>query len=106
MRIAIIGKDSYIGNALDDYATTQGHTVFQVDALDGKWKTFDFSGIDAVVCVAAIVHRKDITDYLVYHRINKNYIEKDKGPGWHREVCIDKMEFNEDGTIKRVVPNN
>lgn len=44
--------------------------------------------------------------YIVYHRINKNYIEKDKGPGWHREVCIDKMEFNEDGTIKRVIPNN
>ena len=43
--------------------------------------------------------------YIVYHRINKNYIEKPNGPGWHREVCIDKMEFNEDGTIKRVVPS-
>lgn len=26
------------------------------------------------------------------------------GPGVHREVCIDRMEFNEDGTIKPVVP--
>lgn len=40
--------------------------------------------------------------YIVYHRINKNYIEKDKGPGVHREVCIDRLEFNEDGTIRRV----
>jgi GH43 family beta-xylosidase len=42
--------------------------------------------------------------YIVYHRINKNYIERDKAPGIHREVCIDKMEFNADGTIKPVKP--
>lgn len=42
--------------------------------------------------------------YIVYHRINKNYVDKD--PGVHREVCIDKLEFNPDGTIKRVVPTN
>lgn len=41
---------------------------------------------------------------IVYHRINKDYIEKDKGPGVHREVCIDKMEFNPDGSIKPVKP--
>ena len=41
---------------------------------------------------------------IVYHRINKDYIEKDKGPGVHREVCIDRMEFNPDGSIKPVVP--
>ena len=42
--------------------------------------------------------------YIVYHRINKNYLKTQ--PGTHREVCIDKMEFNEDGTIKPVVPTN
>lgn len=42
--------------------------------------------------------------YFVYHRINKNYIEKSKAPGIHREVCIDKMEFNADGTIRRTRP--
>jgi len=40
--------------------------------------------------------------YIVYHRINKDYLRYQ--PGVHREVCIDKMEFNADGTIKRVVP--
>jgi beta-xylosidase len=44
--------------------------------------------------------------YIVYHRINKHFLERSKGPGYHREVCIDRMEFNEDGTIKRVVPTN
>lgn len=42
--------------------------------------------------------------YIVYHRINKNFIEREKGPGVHRKVCIDRMEFNPDGTIKKVVP--
>lgn len=50
------------------------------------------------------VVRKPGTDewYIVYHRINKNYLDKDKAPGVHREVCIDRMEFNADGTIQRV----
>lgn len=53
------------------------------------------------------VVRKPGTDewYIVYHRINKNYLDKDKGPGVHREVCIDRLEFNEDGTIRRVTLN-
>lgn len=41
---------------------------------------------------------------IVYHRINKNFIERDKKPGIHREVCIDKMFFNPDGSIRQVVP--
>ena len=39
---------------------------------------------------------------IVYHRINKWYLKN--GPGVHREVCIDRLEFNPDGTIKPVVP--
>ena len=42
--------------------------------------------------------------YIVYHRINKNYLKHQ--PGVHREVCIDRMEFNADGTIKPVVPTH
>lgn len=41
--------------------------------------------------------------YIVYHRINKEYLQN--GPGWHREVCIVRMEFNKDGTIKPVSPS-
>ena len=50
------------------------------------------------------VIRKPCTDewYIVYHRINKHFLDKDKGPGYHREVCIDRMEFNNDGTIRPV----
>lgn len=44
--------------------------------------------------------------YIVYHRINKNYLDRKKGPGFHRQVCIDKLEFNADGTIRPVVPTH
>lgn len=39
---------------------------------------------------------------IVYHRINRNYLND--SPGTHREVCIDRLEFNADGTIHPVVP--
>ena len=42
--------------------------------------------------------------YIVYHRINRNYLNN--GPGYHREVCVDKLTFNADGTIQRVTPTN
>lgn len=40
--------------------------------------------------------------YIVYHRINKKYLNN--GPGYHREVCVDKLSFNADGTIQRTIP--
>ena len=42
--------------------------------------------------------------YIVYHRINKHFIERDKGPGVHREVCIDRMTFDKKGNILPVTP--
>ncbi|HBI58847.1 MAG: family 43 glycosylhydrolase [Duncaniella sp.] len=43
---------------------------------------------------------------IVYHRINKDYIDRDKAPGIHRQVCIDRLSFNPDGTIRPVTPTN
>ncbi len=43
--------------------------------------------------------------YIVYHRFPyPDGIKMGDAAGFHREVCIDKMEFNEDGTIKQVDP--
>lgn len=39
---------------------------------------------------------------IVYHRINRHYLND--GPGIHRQVCIDRMDFNPDGTIMPVHP--
>lgn len=43
--------------------------------------------------------------YIVYHRISRPDGIKMPYPGTYREVCMDKMEFNEDGSIKQVKPS-
>jgi hypothetical protein len=42
--------------------------------------------------------------YIVYHRINRHYIESNMEPGIHREVCIDRMTFDKKGRIIPVTP--
>lgn len=43
--------------------------------------------------------------YIVYHRFNRPAgIHMGDAAGFHREVCIDKMEFNANGSIKQVIP--
>ena len=45
--------------------------------------------------------------YIVYHRLNKPYYDNnEKGRGFHREVCIDRMYFNSDGSIRPVIPTH
>ncbi len=45
--------------------------------------------------------------YIVYHRFNyPNGISMGRAAGYNREVCIDKMEFNADGSIKKVQPTH
>ena len=40
--------------------------------------------------------------YIVYHRINKHFVDRD--PGIHREVCIDRLTFDKNGKIIPVTP--
>lgn len=45
--------------------------------------------------------------YLVYHRFNyPKGITMGSAAGYNREVCIDRMEFNKDGSIKQVKPTH
>ncbi|TJZ62180.1 glycoside hydrolase [Sphingobacterium olei] len=42
---------------------------------------------------------------IVYHRFDRpNGIKMGSAAGYHREVCIDAMEFRADGTIEKVTP--
>ena len=42
---------------------------------------------------------------IVYHRLKcRDDVTMGRKAGFHREVCIDKMEFDEDGKIKRITP--
>lgn len=40
--------------------------------------------------------------YIVYHRHDNPHSNR----GFHRQVCIDRIEFNADGTIKPIVPTH
>jgi hypothetical protein len=45
--------------------------------------------------------------YITYHRFSyPTGIKMGQAGGFHREVCIDKLEFNADGTIKQVIPTH
>lgn len=45
--------------------------------------------------------------YIIYHRFNyPKGITMGAAAGYNREVCIDVMEFNNDGGIKQVVPTH
>ena len=55
----------------------------------------------------AIIQRPGTDEwYIVYHRFARpDGVKKGWSAGYNREVCIDKIEFNEDGTIKAVRPS-
>lgn len=68
--VLIIGKDSYIGNSIDRWLTSKGYIVSQLDTLTDEWKIYDYSGIDAIVHVAGIVHQPQCNDWELYKRVN------------------------------------
>ncbi len=74
MKIIITGKDSQIGNKIEFWLRnsdkSKDYQVEQLDVITDQWKTFDFTGVDVVIHVAAIVHRPDCTDWKLYERVN------------------------------------
>ena len=70
MHILIIGKNSYIGNHIDEWLCQHGHQVEQLDVLTDEWKTFDYSPFDVIVHVAGIVHQPKCQDWVLYKRVN------------------------------------
>ena len=70
MKILIVGKNSYIGNHIDEWLTKAGHHVEQIDVLNDGWKVFDYSSYNAIVHVAGIVHQPQCQDWELYKRVN------------------------------------
>ena len=69
-RILIVGKNSYIGNHIDEWLSKYGYQVKQLDVLTDEWKTFDYSPYNAIVHVAGIVHQQNCQDWGLYKRVN------------------------------------
>lgn len=78
MRIVITGTNSYIGDNICSYIqnANEEFEVCMLDVIGKKWREFDFSGYDAVVHVAAIVHRKDNVSWEEYYKVNAELPEE------------------------------
>ena len=72
MKLLIAGKNSYIGCHIGEHVRQQEpeSEICYISVREDSWKQTDFSGFDAVVFAAAIVHRKDVTDEVLYRRVN------------------------------------
>ncbi len=70
MKILIIGKNSFIGNHIDEWLKKAGHHVEQIDVLNDGGKVFDYSPFNAIVHVAGIVHQPQCQDWELYRRVN------------------------------------
>lgn len=70
MNVLIIGKNSYIGCHIDNWLTAKGWNVEQLDVLTEDWRSCDYSLYDAVVHVAALVHRPKCKDWELYKQVN------------------------------------
>ena len=71
MKVVIIGINSYIGEHIKMHLQKYGHIVTELDAIGDAYKEYDFTGIDAVIHVAAIVHEKAKTaSELMFYQVN------------------------------------
>lgn len=77
-------------------ATTERTVVIKKDPSLGIWGTGHHS----------VINKKGTDEwFIVYHRFARpDAIKLGWSAGYNREVCIDKMEFNTNGTIKAVKP--
>lgn len=78
MKVVITGANSYIGEHIQSYTESVDPQaeVFQLDVIEDTWREYDFTGCDAVVHVAAIVHRKDGVTREEYQRVNVELTEE------------------------------
>jgi len=107
MHILIIGKNSYIGNHIDEWLSQHGHQVEQLDVLTDEWKTFDYSPFDVIVHVAGIVHQPKCQDWDLYKRVNTDMpisiATMAKEQGVKQYIFFSTMGVY--GTGKRLKPN-
>ena len=74
--ILIIGKDSYIGEAIYKWLLKfdNKYNVEIVSSIDNKWKEKDYKNYDTVIDLAGIAHIMNITDDMkeLFYSINRD----------------------------------
>ena len=71
--ILITGADSYVGISLETHLKGKPYTITSLDVRDAGWVNHSFSGFDAILHVAAIVHQKERPEMEeLYFRVNRD----------------------------------
>ncbi|MCQ2412190.1 MAG: NAD-dependent epimerase/dehydratase family protein [Sphaerochaetaceae bacterium] len=74
-KILVVGKGSYIGSSFADYMSRwpEQYSVDTLDTFGDGWKTFDYSGYDAIYQVAGIAHIKETEENKnLYYLVNRD----------------------------------
>ncbi len=107
MKILIVGKNSYIGNHIDQWLSERKCEVSQLDALLDGWQNYDYSGYDAIVHVAGIVHQPQCRDWELYRRVNAEMpveiAKRAKRCGVKKYIFLSTMGVY--GAEKKLIPN-
>ena len=120
MKIVITGKNSHIGNKIQNwFESHQIENKFEIEQLDvigDGWKTYNFSGTDVIIHVAAIVHQPKLKDWSLYQKVNidlpSEIASKAKASGVKQFVFFSTMavygwdkDLNTDEIDEVVVPS-
>ena len=98
-RVLITGAGSYIGTSFENWVRERYPGEFSVDTVDmvdGSWREKCFSGYDAILHVAAIVHKKEKPQMeSLYQKVNTELpievAKKAKREGVHQFIFMSSM---------------
>lgn len=68
VRLLIIGPNSFIAKFFMQQLKNKFYTTLSVRG--DVWKNFDYSSYDVIIYFAAIVHHPEITDEVLYNKVN------------------------------------
>lgn len=105
-RIAIFGKNSYVGNNFAEFVKDKGeYTVTKLNSRGDEWQGLSFTDYDVVLFVAGIAHVKiDKKDEDIYFKVNRDLAiavaEKAKAEGVKQFVYLSSIYvFGMDGIV-------
>lgn len=73
MKVAILGKNSYICNNFENYSKKYNFEVVTINVRDDSWEKINFKDFDCVLCPIGIAHvSTDPSMEQSYYRVNRD----------------------------------
>lgn len=108
-KILITGEKSYIGNHLERYLSSCGYQVERLNMKSINWKKKDFTEIEVVIHLAALVHNNmpnaSMLDYMnVNYHMSIELVNKAKEQGVKQFIFFSTMSvYGEEGSLNQSV---